>query len=134
MPTYLHDVASVAMGGLSLPPHAAYTGAGTDTGSAVDMITGDQQCFALLEWGAVATDATDTLAVKIQESTASAGTYTDVVGGAFTGINGASTANGFQFISFLRTKEFLRALGTRVSGNSASFLYTVFIGEQLKTF
>ncbi len=94
----------------------------TVTGSNVNVSPDDnQECLALLEVGAAATDATDTCAVTVQGSADGGSTYTTVA--TFVTVLGTlASAGGRAAISFQRgLYTSFRAVATIVSGNSASF-------------
>ncbi len=121
MSTHLHDVANAALLKNGSSP-AAQTSTVTATG--VDMLLGNGQCFAVQHVGAVS-GTTPTLNGKIQESSDNS-TWSDISGAAFTEVT-ASTS--LQIISFLRTKRYLRYVGT-IAGTTPSFTMAVIIGEQ----
>ena len=77
----------------------------------------------LLRFGAV-TGTSPTIDVKIQESTASGGTYTDISGATFTQV---TASNKTQVISFRRSKQYARAYatlgGTTPTGITACNIY-----------
>ncbi len=116
MSTWLNDLknnAAFANDGSSLVP-AVRTA--TANGAAVDLVSSDGPCFALMEYGAVSgtSPASD---VKVQESDTSGGTFTDIPGAVFPQV---AAANKFQIINFKRTKRFCR-LVIVIAGTTPSF-------------
>lgn len=124
MSTHLHDLATAALLKNGSSP-AAQTS--TVTGTGVDMLLGGGQCFAVQHVGAV-TGTTPTLNGKIQESSDNS-TWSDISGAVFTEVT-AST--NLQVISFIRTKRYLRYVGT-IAGTTPSFTMAAIIGEQKQT-
>ena len=95
-------------------------------GQAVDLVDTDGPCGAKLVVGAVS--GTTTLNVKMQESTASGGTYTDITGATFTAV---TASNKSQIINFKRTKRFVRAAAT-LTGSTTSAAIAVIVLAQKK--
>ena len=116
-------------------PHGALIGASpypasvndTNNGDTVDLIDGDNRCFAIQFVGALG-GTSPSLAGKIQESS-DAATWTDISGATFAAV---AASNSLQIISFDRTKRYVRHYRT-VTGTSPTFVLGVVIGEQKKT-
>lgn len=98
----------------------------TVTGTGLDFLTGDGNCYAIQNVGTVS-GTTPTLDGKIQESSDNS-TFTDITGATFTQVT-ASTS--LLAINFQRTKRYLRYVGT-IAGTSPSFGLDVIIGETKK--
>jgi hypothetical protein len=127
MSTKLHDVANNCLLGAALYPQSL--GSGTNNGSALDMINGDDRCFAIQMAGAVG-GSSPTLSGKIQESdTTTSGDFADISGATFTQVSAASNV---QCITFSRTKRYLRYVGTVGGSSTPTVLTSVFIGQQKK--
>ena len=127
MSTHINDAASNLTPALPVsitPQSLSASGAGT----ALDLGAGDGGCFAVLAVGAV-TGTDPTLDVKIQESTASAGTYTDISGATFTQVIAATKG---EVISFRRSKRYVRAYAT-LGGTTPTFLASVTLHQQKKS-
>ena len=89
----------------------------TATGSAIDLLGYEGDMAVLLD--AEAGGASITYAVKLTESDTSAGTYTDVTGGAFT----TTTANTASLqkitVNVTSLKRFVKATATVAGGTGA---------------
>lgn len=89
----------------------------TATGSAIDLLGYEGDMAVLLD--AEAGGASITYAVKLTESDASGGTYTDVTGGAFT----TTTANTASLqkitVNVTNLKRFVKATATVAGGTGA---------------
>lgn len=126
MSTKLHDVGSQTVLGVGLVPQSL--GSGANNGSAVDLLQGDGNCFAIQITGAVG-GSSPTLDGKIQESDATGSGWGDVSGATFT----QATASGnVQCLTFQRTKRYVRYVGTIGGSSTPTVLTAVFIGEQKK--
>lgn len=123
MSTHLHDVAGNVLAKTGLSPQTLSTGA--NSGSALDLLHGEGQCFAIQLTGAVA--GSGTVDGKIQESEASGSGYADISGATFTAL---TSSNAVEVIRFVRTKRYVRYVGT-IAGTSV--VTACFIGEQKKT-
>lgn len=126
MPTYLHDFANNTLLYNASGTPAAKTA--TITGTGVDMLNGDFQCFAFQDIGTVS-GTNPTWDGKIQESDALATGYTDIAGAVFPQVT-ASTR--LEIINFLRTKRYLRYVGTIGGTDTPTFGVAAYIGEQKK--
>lgn len=100
------------------------------TGTGVDMIACDNNVFAIQVVGSVGGTETVFLG-KIQEATTATGTYADITGAAFSTITSTTGAPGVQAITFQRTKQWLRYVGT-ISGTTAGVALDVLICGQKK--
>lgn len=125
MPTFLNDLKNAAE---TLTASAPAARTSTVTGSSQDMIAGDGQVAAIQTVGAVS-GTSPTLDGKIQESS-DGSTWTDVSGATFTQVT-ASTS--LQVITFQRSKQYLRYVGT-IAGTSPSFTMAVTFIHQKKKF
>lgn len=129
MTTWLNDLKNnivLADGSNSLQPASRTT---TANGAGVDLSNADGPCFALITVGTVSAGTTaPTLDVKLQESTASTGTYTDITGATVAQI---TTLDHAVAINFRRTKRFVRAVGT-MGGTTPSVVYGVTVFGQKK--
>ncbi len=124
MSTALHDVASAAFLAAGLYPD---TKTETATGSAIDMISADGQCFAIQQVGEFSEDTT--LAGTIEESASGTGDWAAIDDAEFTDV---TAANNLQVIRFTRTQRYVRYVGT-ITGDTPSIEMAVLIGEQKKT-
>lgn len=95
---------------ISLVPARQRSGTGTTNGTGVDVSNLEGAAIAILDVTAES-GTSPTLDVKLQECDTQGGTYTDVVGGAFTQV---TTVSGLQklAVDITMTKKFLRAAGT----------------------
>lgn len=101
----------------------------TITGATLDMLLGDNRCFAIQSVGAIV-GATPTLAGKIQEGSKSdASDMADISGATFTSVN---AAQNLQSINFDRTKRYVRYIGTVALNGGTSIAVDALIGEQQK--
>ena len=124
MSTKLHDIKNQAQLGASPYPAEVTATAG---GATVDLLDGDDRCFAIQMIGVVG--GTDpSLTGKIQESSDNS-TWTDISGATFTAVTASSS---LQVITFDRTKRYVRHHRT-VSGTTPTFVLGAVIGEQKKT-
>jgi hypothetical protein len=98
----------------------------TEAGPTIDLANADGPCFAVQLVGSVSSG--DTLTGAIEESS-DGSTWTAVSGGAFT----VASAAGVQTLRFLRTKQYVRWVGT-VAGTDPSIVAAVVVGEQKKFF
>lgn len=129
MAAHIHDFKNnVLLKNASGTPAAKTT---TITGSALDFILGDNQCFAIQDIGTVS-GTSPTWDGKIQESeTTTSGDFTDIPGAVFTQV---TSSTNLQVITFLRTKRYLRYVGTIGGSSTPTFGVDVLIGEQYKQF
>jgi hypothetical protein len=125
MSTKINDIANTTQVSSASDPAARTS---TVTGTGVDFLQGDGQCFAVQHVGAVS-GTTPTLDGKIQESDTSGSGYADISGATFTQVT-ASTS--LLVINFFRTKRYLRYVGT-IGGTTPSFTMAVQIGELKKS-
>jgi hypothetical protein len=102
----------------------------TYTGTGLDFGFDNGLCIATLLLGAI-TGTGATLAGKIQESTNNS-SWTDVSGGGFSNVTSAN-ANTAIVISFNRTKQYLRFLGT-ITGTSPNINFSVHLQKALETY
>lgn len=112
---------------LTVPAIYPASVADTNVSAVVDMIDGDDRCFALQIVGSVSGVA-PTLAGKIQESADNA-VWTDVLNASFAVV---SVATNTQVLVFERTKRYLRHNRT-VTGTAPTFQICVLIGQQRKS-
>ena len=96
------------------------------TGSAIDMIAADGECFAVQQVGDFSDDTT--LAGHIEES-ANGTSWSAISGATFDTV---SASNAVQVIRFTRTARYVRYVGT-LTGDSPSVQLAVLIGQQKKT-
>ena len=112
---------------LTLPVIYPSSVSDTNISAVVDMIDGDDRCFALQIIGSVS-GISPSLAGKIQESSDNS-VWTDVPNASFAPVSFASTT---QVVVFERTKRYLRHNRT-VTGTSPTFQICVLIGQQRKS-
>lgn len=95
----------------------------TLTGSAVDVrkMEGKGQIVLM---SAAGTGTNPTLDVKIQESSTSGGSYTDVSGATFTQVTDGGDLTEMIAFDFSACKGFIKVVGTK-AGTSPSFAYGV---------
>jgi hypothetical protein len=95
---------------ISLMPARQRSGAGTTNGTGQDVSNLEGHAIAILDVTAES-GTSPTLDVKLQESDTVGGTYTDIVGAAFTQV---TTVSGLQKLALeiQMTKKFVRAVGT----------------------
>jgi hypothetical protein len=122
MSTKLHDVAAAALLGASVAPDVFTT---SQNGTAVDLIGGDGNSFAVLITGAVAGGTT--VGGKVQES-ADGTTWTDIGGATFTN---TTASDATQALTFARTARYARCVVT-LSGGTPSAGVCALIGQQKK--
>ncbi len=123
MSTHINDLPNAVTVAAAFPP-AAMTE--TDAGPTLDLANADGPCFAVQLVGSVSSG--DTLTGAIEESS-DGSTWTAVGGGAFT----VASAAGVQTLRFVRTKRYVRWVGT-VAGTDPSIVAAVVVGEQKKVF
>jgi len=123
MSTKLHDLETQAVLLNSIAPITATT---NQTGSAVDLLPGDGNAFAILLVGVVA--AGTTVTGKVQEAEASNGTWTDVQDGSFSSV---TSSNQTRIVTFQRSQRFVRCVLT-ISGTDASAVVAAAVGQQRK--
>jgi hypothetical protein len=123
MSTALNDFASAALVATGLAPGARTS---SPTGSAIDMVSADGQCFAIQQVG---TFSADTLDGEIEESADGSTNWTAIDGATFDEV---SAGSNLQVIRFVRTERYVRYVGT-IAGGSPSIEMAVLIGEQKKT-
>jgi hypothetical protein len=124
MTTKLQDVANQAVLLAGVNPDNKTS---TVTGTGVDLLAGDNRCFAIQHVGPV-TGTSPTLDGKLQESDTLGSGYGDISGATFTQV---TASNNLQVITFDRTKRYVRYVGT-IAGTSPDFTVGVVIGEQKK--
>lgn len=100
------------------------------TSAGVDMITCDNNCFAIQAIGTVA-GTEITFVGKIQEATTQTGTYTDVSGAVFSTVTSTTGVPAIQAITFQRTMQWLRYVGD-IAGTTSSVALDVLILGQKK--
>lgn len=98
----------------------------TTTGAAVDMISGDGRCNCIIQVSTISGDASKSITIQIQESTASGSGMANITGAALT-----VSATGITAFSFDRTKQYLQAVVTTVATTSN---IAVQLHETRKTF
>ena len=87
------------------------------TGTAIDLLSADGKCWALVQVGTVA-GTSPTMTVKVQEGDDSGGTdAADITGAAGAAV---TASNKYQIIEFKRTKRYARAIAT-IAGTSPNF-------------
>ncbi len=123
MSTSLHDIPNNAILGVGATPRTLTS---TLTGTGGDFINGEGRFAALQLIGTVA-GTSPSLTGKIQESSDNS-SFTDVTGATFTAV---TASENVKAISFVRTKRYLRYVGT-VTGTNPSFPIAVIITEQKK--
>lgn len=108
--TFFTDVKNALEGDVSIVPQN-YSTAGTKTGAAVDMQLSDGPVHALVMTGDGG-DADTNWYVKLQESDASAGTYTDIDGSTSSTYTGATAGDSLFFATSTnkRTLRYVRAV------------------------
>jgi hypothetical protein len=122
MSTALHDFASAALVATALAPGEQTE---SPTGSTLDMLAADGQCFAIQQVGAFSADS---LIGSIEESSTGS-TWTAVDDAAFTEV---AAGNNLQVIRFTRTKRYVRYVAV-IEGDTPSVTMAVLIGEQKKS-
>lgn len=95
---------------------AAVTATANQTGVDISTYVGE---LAVILTSAAGTGTTPTLDVKLQESDAVGGTYTDISGAAFTQVTTAASVQKIN-VQVDGLKQFVRVVDT-VSGTSPSF-------------
>jgi hypothetical protein len=123
MSTKLHDVAAAAV---LAPSVAPATVTSSQNGSAVDLIAGDGNAFAVLVLGTVAGGTT--VGGKVQESADGSTGWADIAGAAFPNV---TTGNAAYTVTFERTQRYARCVVT-VSGGSPSAAVCAAVGQQKK--
>lgn len=124
MSTEIGDFKNSVMTAVAIYPASI---ADTNISPVVDMIEGDDRCFAMQLVGSVS-GVGASLAGKIQES-ADGLVWTDVPNAAFTAVTVASNS---QALVFERSKRYLRHSRT-VSGTTPAFQLCVLLGQQRKS-
>ncbi len=123
--TMLTDLAHVALHKSTIAPAAVIA---SPTGVAVDCQLMDGPIHAFLNIGVVS-GTNPTMDIKLQESDASGGTYTDIPGAVFS----QKIAAGVDVISTnQRTLRWVRALGTLGGTSTPTFNMAVAIVGQKK--
>jgi len=103
------------------------------TAAAVDMLTCDNNCFAIQVVGTVAGTEL-TFVGKVQESpSTTAASFTDVAGAVFTTITSTTGVGGIQVLNFQRTQRFVRYVGD-IAGTTSAVALSVLIGGQKKQY
>lgn len=124
----LVDLKNQLVGGVSICQTFSATTA-AHTGTAVDLLTSDGPVFGILQTGSVTGSGVD-IDIKLQESDASGGTYTDVTDGAFTQSYTETTGDlVFELVNGRRTKRYVRAylvIAAATSVTSAPISVSVF--------
>jgi hypothetical protein len=110
---FINDLKNAVVAADTTAAIAPQVAAAAITGTVIDMVDADGPCFGVLNVGAVT--SLTSLDVKVQESDASAGTYTDISGAAFPQI---TAAQKLKVINFKRSKRFVRAM-LAMTGTSA---------------
>jgi hypothetical protein len=110
---FINDLKNAAVAADTTAAIAPQIASGAITGTVIDMVDADGPCFGILNVGAVT--GLTSLDVKVQESDASNGTFTDISGAAFPTV---TAAQKLKIINFKRSKRFLRAL-LAMTGTSA---------------
>lgn len=123
MSTFINDFSNSVVVGVSVYPAEVDS---TDTGSSVDMVHADGQCFAIQFVGGVG-GSDPTLDGKVQES-ADGSTWVDISGATFTQV---TASNNVQSIVFRRNLRYLRHART-ISGTSPTFVLGAVFGEVKK--
>lgn len=112
---------------LAKPPGAIATTTSTN-GIDFGPVT-DTQCYAVQCVGAISGSGTPTLISKLRESDDNA-TWSDIAGATFTNV---TAANNIQEITFVRTKRYVRWVGS-LSGVTPSFNVSVQLGKEPEEF
>jgi hypothetical protein len=119
--TWINDLASNVVGGVALA--SALRTDGAVAGLAVDMSEAFGNVFAI----AVSATVTDgTYAIKMQEDPASGGTYVDIAGATMSLV--ATDDNGLKFLTFRRTKRFVRAHITVAASTTGGTVGVIVLG------
>lgn len=108
------DLVNDALSAASLRPQAITT---ETTGVAIDFGNGTGATNAILDVGAVS-GTTPSMTVQIEESDDGSTNWTAIDGMVFTAV---TTANQHQVVRGLRSKQFVRANASDVSGTTPSF-------------
>lgn len=108
--TFLVDLKNALEGGVSIVPQN-YNTAGTKNGTAIDMQDSDGPIHALVMTGDCG-DANTNFYVKLQESDASGGTFTDVADSTSATYTGATAMDNLMFAvsTNKRTLRWVRAV------------------------
>jgi hypothetical protein len=122
MSTKIHDLAAGAVLGASVVPQVATA---SQNGTAIDLVEGDGNAFAVLQVGAVAGGTT--VGGKVQESDTGS-VWTDVPDGVFPNV---TASNGAYALTFVRTKRHARCVIT-LAGGSPQAAIAGLIGQQKK--
>lgn len=122
MATHISDLAAAVAVVAAAVPQAP---GGALTGSALDMIDTDGECFAVQTVGAFETGPTWTGRI---EQSADASSWSTVA--TFAAV---TSANNTQTIRFARTARYLR-FNSSVTGGSPDMTFAVLVGQARKTF
>jgi hypothetical protein len=122
MATHISDLAAAVAVVAAVPPVAP---GGTLTGTAIDMIGTDGECFAVQTVGAFEPGPTWTGRV---EQSADGTTWSTVA--TFAPV---TTANAAQTVRFARTARYLR-FNSAATGGTPDLLLAVLVGQARKTF
>ena len=123
MSTHLHDVAAHAVLAPSVAPAVVTT---TQNGSAVDLLTGDGNAFAVLVLGTVAGGTT--VGGKVQESADGSTGWADITGATFPNV---TTGTAAHLLTFARTQRYVRCVVT-IAGGTPSAAVCAAVGQQKK--
>jgi hypothetical protein len=126
----LADLENHVVKGFSI--HSTIATDTTTNGTAVDMGDSDGPVYGIVSIGNSG-DASTTIQVKLQESDASGGTYTDV-SGATVSLAASATANDntVDILKGLRTKQYVRAVVVTAGGGTPSVPIAVQVWSQRK--
>lgn len=94
----------------------------TATSSAIDLLEYDGDILLVLD-SAAGTGSSPTLDVKVQNSDASSGTYTDISGATFTQVTGSASMQTLV-ISKDSAERYIKIVQT-IGGSTPSFTYSI---------
>lgn len=98
------------------------------TGPGNDLSTCNNNCFGIQKVDSVAGTSV-TYSGKFQEATTATGTFSDIPGATFPGITSTTGVNITNLVSFQRTLQFVRYVGT-IGGTTSTIVLDVLLGGQ----